>query len=253
MSYFTFDGKNVFYEESGVGTPLLLMHGNTASSKMYNEISKRYASDFNVIMIDFLGHGRSDRLSEFPTDLWFYEAQQVISFLRYKDYKNVYIIGSSGGAIVALNVALEAPELVGKIIADSFEGEKADKRFTRQLIMDRNKAVNDDAARGFFEYMHGSDWKNIVENDTEAIIRHEKEIGNFFHKPLSELKADLMLTGSKKDSFMYKISDNYYETVYSQILKQIPHGKMHLFESGDHPAFITNSLLFYDISMDFFN
>ena len=251
MSYYTFDSSKIYYEEFGNGKPLLLLHGNTASSRMFGEIINKYESDFKVVLIDFLGHGRSDRLGEFPADLWYYEARQVIAFLRYKQYENVNIIGSSGGAIVALNVALEAPELVGKLIADSFEGEKADKKFVDRLISDRSNALKKEAARGFYAYMHGVDWEKIVENDTSAIMRHEKEIGNFFHRPLSELRAEVLLTGSKKDSFMYSVYDNYYETVYSQMLKQIPNAKMYLFESGDHPAIITNAEAFYNLSIDF--
>lgn len=251
MSYFSFDGKNIFYEEFGSGIPLLFLHGNTASSKMYGEISKKYVHDFKVILIDFLGHGYSDRLSEFPADLWYYEAQQVIAFLRHKCYKKANLIGSSGGALVALNVALEAPELVAKVIADSFEGEKSDKRFTENLLSDRNKAMNDEGAKGFYAFMHGEDWENVVRNDTLAVIKHGKEIGRFFHRPLSQLKSEVLLTGSKNDSFMYSISDNYYETVYGKMLEQIPGSKMHLFESGDHPAIITNSDLFYGVSMEF--
>jgi len=52
---------------------------------------------------------------------------------------------------------------------------------------------------------------------------------------------------------MYRISDNYYEVIYSKMLELMPNAKIHLFNSGDHPAIITNSQLFYDISMDFFN
>ena len=251
MSFFTFDGKKVYYEEFGSGTPLLFLHGNTASSKMFGEISKKYVHDFKVILIDFLGHGYSDRLSEFPADLWFYEAQQIIAFLRYKCYKKANLIGSSGGALVALNVALEAPELVAKVIADSFEGEKTDKRFTENLLSDRKKALNDEGAKGFYAFMHGDDWENVVKNDTLAIIKHGNEIGSFFHRSLTQVKSDVLLTGSKKDRFMYSISNNYYETVYGKILEQIPGSRMYLFESGDHPAIITNSDLFYDISREF--
>ena len=75
MSYFLFDNKKVFYNEFGMGTPLLFLHGNTASSMMFFEIVEKYKDNFKVILIDFLGHGKSDRLSEFPADLWFYEAQ----------------------------------------------------------------------------------------------------------------------------------------------------------------------------------
>ena len=65
MSFFIFDKKRMFYEEKGEGTPLLILHGNTSSSKMFSGFADRYCTDFMVVLIDFLGHGRSDRLSEF--------------------------------------------------------------------------------------------------------------------------------------------------------------------------------------------
>lgn len=68
MSYFIFDSKRVYYHEVGTGKPLLFLHGNTASSKMCEQIAEKYQKDYNVILIDFLGHGQSDRLSEFPAD-----------------------------------------------------------------------------------------------------------------------------------------------------------------------------------------
>lgn len=251
MSYFLFDNKRIYYHESGTGKPLLFLHGNTASSKMCEQIAEKYQKDFKVILIDFLGHGQSDRLEEFPADLWFYEAQQVISFLKEKQYRDVYIIGSSGGAMVAMNVALEAPELVGKVIVDSFEGEEANPKFTENLLLDRQSAKADQNARAFYSYMHGSDWEQIVDNDTNAIIRHANEIGQFFHKPLQDLKADVLFTGSWEDAFMSAISDNYLETVYKDMLHKIGHGKMYLFPTGGHPAMITNQDEFYKISMEF--
>lgn len=251
MSYFTFENKNIYYTETGRGKPLLFLHGNTASSNMYLQIAEKYMKDYNVILIDFLGHGKSDRLNEFPVDLWFYEAQQVITFLTEKQYTDVNIIGSSGGAMVAINVALEVPQLVGKVIADSFQGEKAHKTFTENLLSDRELAKSDNNARMFYSYMHGDDWEHIVDNDTTAIIRHEREIGQFFHKSLDVLKTDILLTGSREDDFMSAVSDNYLETVYENMIQKIGHGKIYLFKSGGHPAMITNQEEFYKVSMDF--
>ena len=251
MSFFTYEDKKVYYEESGSGTPLLILHGNTASSGMYAEAAQRYSKDHKVILIDFLGHGQSDRLDVFPADLWFYEACQVIAFLREKDYKGVNIIGSSGGAMVAINVALEAPELVDRVIADSFEGEKASDKFTAGLLADRANAKDNPGARGFYEYMHGADWESVVDNDTSAIMRHAAEIGDFFHKPVTELKAKLLLTGSKEDRFMYSISDEYYEKTYGAIISKVPGAQMHLFDKGDHPAMLSDFDDFYQISMEF--
>ena len=252
MSYFVFDHKRVYYEEAGTGKPLLFLHGNTASSNMYAQIAERYSQDYRAIRIDFLGHGKSDRLDEFPADLWFYEAQQVIAFLREKQYKAVNIIGSSGGAIVAINAALEAPELVAKVIADSFQGEKAQKAFTQNLLIDRETAKADPGARGFYEYMHGGDWEQVLDCDTAAIIRHEREIGRFFHKPLHEMKADILLTGSREDAFMSAMSEDYLENTYADMLRKMGHGRMHMFHSGGHPAMMTNQDAFYRISMEFF-
>ena len=252
MSYFRFNDKQIYYAECGAGTPLLFLHGNTASSNMFTEIVDKYRKSFKVVLIDFLGHGESDRLKEFPTDLWFNEAEQVIAFLHEKQYTNVNIIGSSGGALVAINVALEAPSLVNKVIADSFEGEKALKAFTERVKEDREHSKQDENTKMFYIYMHGSDWEQVVDNDTNAIVRHDKEIGVFFHKPLQHLKADVLLTGSKQDEFVSTIAPNYFEEVYGEMIKKIGHGKSHLFNAGGHPAMLTNPEEFYQLSMDFF-
>ncbi len=81
------------------------------------------------------------------------------------------------------------PELINKVIADSFEGEKPFEAFTENVKADRNFSKHDENAKMFYAFMHGSDWEQIVDNDTNAIIRHEKEIDVFFHKPLQFLKA----------------------------------------------------------------
>ena len=35
MSFFSYKNKKIYYEESGEGIPLLLLHGNTGSSRMF--------------------------------------------------------------------------------------------------------------------------------------------------------------------------------------------------------------------------
>ena len=143
MSYFEFDGKNVFYQEIGDGRPLLLLHGNTASSKMFEPVIEMYTGIRKVVLIDFLGHGRSQRLERFPADLWFYESQQVVKLIEHLRYDRVDLIGSSGGALVAINVALERPDLVGKVVADSFEGEVPLEEFVANAEGERRLSKED--------------------------------------------------------------------------------------------------------------
>lgn len=125
-----------------------------------------------------------EEIGEGKPILWFDESQQVISFLKEKKYSGVNLIGTSGGALVAINTALEAPELVDKVIADSFQGEKPLKDFTKNIIKDRELSKQDKNAQMFYKYMQGEDWKNVVDNDTKAVFEHERTIGKFFHKPL---------------------------------------------------------------------
>ena len=38
MSFFNYKNKKVYYEEIGTGKPVLLLHGNTASSNMFLDV-----------------------------------------------------------------------------------------------------------------------------------------------------------------------------------------------------------------------
>lgn len=66
MSYFTYQSKRIFYSETGNGNPVIMLHGDTASSTMFEMLLPLYQENFKVILIDFLGNGKSDRVNEFP-------------------------------------------------------------------------------------------------------------------------------------------------------------------------------------------
>lgn len=251
MSFFNYQSNKVYYKEVGEGRPLLLLHGNTASSNMFTDIVSDFSVEHKVILIDFLGHGMSDRLGKFPVDLWYDEAQQVIQFLKEKRYKDVDLIGSSGGALVAINVALEAPELVHKVIADSFEGEKALEAFTHNIKESRSASKLNPGAKMFYYAMHGDDWETVVDNDTQAISEHAEKTKFFFHKPLSALRADILLTGSMEDEFVSSIGCEFYQNAYADIVQKIGHGGIYLFQTGGHPAMLSNRNEFTRLASNF--
>ena len=70
MLYFIYQSKKIYYSEQGSGMPVVFLHGDTASSKMFELLLPLYTDNFKVILIDFLGNGKSDRVEEFPVDLW---------------------------------------------------------------------------------------------------------------------------------------------------------------------------------------
>ncbi len=50
---------------------------------------------------------------------------------------------------------------------------------------------------------------------------------------------------------MSAVADDYLENTYKDMIQKIGHGIIHLFNTGGHPAMITNQDEFYKISRDF--
>ena len=162
MSYFIYYGKNIFYTESGNGEPCIFLHGNTASSKMFKYLLPLYTDDLNAISIDFLGNGKSDRITKFPDELWIDQGHQIVELCRTLNYGKVNLIGTSGGAYAAINAALETPELFKKVVADSFDGNSLPKGFADGIIRERQFAKSNEQARGFYEWCQGEDWEYVL-------------------------------------------------------------------------------------------
>lgn len=144
MSYFKFENKKVYYNIIGEGQPLVLLHGNTTSSKMFEMILSLYTNDFKVIVIDFLGHGQSERVNIFPSDMYEWEARQVIALLDHLNIGKASLVGTSGGAWVAIDVALMREDLVYKVVADSFDGRRFADDFVDRLLKERKNAKLDE-------------------------------------------------------------------------------------------------------------
>ena len=124
MAYFHYQSNKIFYKEAGVGTPLIMLHGDTASSVMFEFILPLYQENFRVILMDFLGNGRSDRVLAFPENLWITQAEQVVALIEHLQLAQVHLLGTSGGAWVAVTTALKRPDLISKVVADSFHGRR---------------------------------------------------------------------------------------------------------------------------------
>ena len=250
MSYFDYNGNKIYYEETGKGKPLILLHGNTASGKMFAPIIPLFSEKYHVITLDFLGCGKSDRLSKWPADLWYEWSKQVIALCDYKGFEKTDLIGCSGGAIVALNIALEYPERVNAAVADSFEGIHASPSVTEQIRAGRNYAKQNEGFCSTLKSMHGDDWEKVLDADTEAVVRHARTVGAFFHRSFTELRSGILLTGSAEDEIFQK---GHYEKLFHDICLQTGFAKKIIFEHGRHPSMMSNMEEFVSVCMGFFD
>ena len=249
MSYFKYNGKKIYYEEHGTGEALLLLHGNTVSSKFFAPVISVFAEKYHVITLDFLGCGQSDRINEWPADLWYEWSRQVMALCGELRLFKVKLIGCSGGALVAINAALEQPKLIECVVADSFEGLKADSEITEQIRTGRSFAKQNPGFRSMLTAMHGEDWESVVDADTEAVVAHAKTIGSFFHKPMEELKVSCLLTGSAEDEMF---PEGHCEKLFTDICERTKIAKSHIFEHGGHPAMMSNMEEFISLCEKYF-
>ena len=140
MSFFPYGSHQIYFESHGSGKPLVLLHGNTASCRMFDPIIPMLAEKYHVITMNFLGCGRSDHLAYWPSDLWYEWARQVRALCEHLGLSKVYLVGTSGGALAAINAALEYPQLVRAAAADSFAGISADPTVTQDIQAGRVQA-----------------------------------------------------------------------------------------------------------------
>lgn len=242
MPHFNFQGNRIHYKLSGNGEPLLLAHGNSVSSRMFSSVIGLYSKKYQVITFDFPGHGKSSRVEKFATDFWFYNSQVANALLEELKLEKVNVIGTSGGALVAINLALEHPEKVKFLIADSFEGDYPLESYIKTIREDRERDKKKWMAKFYWWYFHGWDWKKVVDLDTDVNIAFAKTGKSFFHKPISELNVPTLLTGSMQDEYC-----NHLDKIYSNLQQKNPALNIHLFEKGNHPAMLSNKKEFFQL------
>jgi len=116
---FRHEGFRLVYDEYGTGPrPLVLLPGLLLNRKMHAPLAQALAERGNhVYVLDFLGHGDSDR----PRDMARYTmpllGDQVIGLLDHLELDEVVLGGTSLGANVSLDVMTKVPErLRGAIV-----------------------------------------------------------------------------------------------------------------------------------------
>ena len=108
--YLTTSGAEIYYEQYGSCTPLLILHGNSQSLAVFYPFLRTFLPDFQVILMDSRGHGRS-RLSV-HTALHGFSTEDMADDV-------IHLLGFSDGANIGLEIACKYPERLKKLICIS--------------------------------------------------------------------------------------------------------------------------------------
>lgn len=111
--YFAYGRYRLGYETYGdiSGVPALLVHGILLDAGINRGIARRMAGEgYRVILLDLLGHGRSDKTTDPKEHRAEFYADQVIAALDHFGIDKALVGGMSLGSITALHVAQKAPQ-----------------------------------------------------------------------------------------------------------------------------------------------
>jgi 3-oxoadipate enol-lactonase len=108
------NGLNIFYEVAGEGPPIVLLHANPFDHTMWVYQIAHFSRRFKVVAIDLRGYGRSDKPEQPFTfaDM----ANDILAVIRDERIDRAALAGVSIGATLALQIALDHPELVRALI-----------------------------------------------------------------------------------------------------------------------------------------
>jgi pimeloyl-ACP methyl ester carboxylesterase len=111
------NGVDIYYEVYGEGNgdPVVLIHGGLSNGDHFVNQIPALAENHAVIVMDSRGHGRSS-FNETPIS---YEvmAADVLGLLDHLEIDKASIVGWSDGGIIGLEIAINNPDRLDKVVA----------------------------------------------------------------------------------------------------------------------------------------
>ncbi|MGZ3963291.1 MAG: alpha/beta fold hydrolase [Flavisolibacter sp.] len=113
-SYASVNGLRLYHEVSGIGKPLILLHGGVGASEMFGPVIPNLAKNRQVIAVHLQGHGRTadiDRPLSFEM-----MSDDIAELIELLNFEKADVLGYSLGGGVALQTAIRRPDMIRKLI-----------------------------------------------------------------------------------------------------------------------------------------
>lgn len=107
----TLNGARIHYERSGKGFPVLFIHAGIADSRMWEPQAKAFDKQFDMVRPDLRGFGDT-ALPPAP----YSGIADLVALLDHLRIDRAHVVGCSMGGTLAIDLALEHPQLVGRLV-----------------------------------------------------------------------------------------------------------------------------------------
>jgi pimeloyl-ACP methyl ester carboxylesterase len=135
------NGIELYYEITGSGETLLLLHGHGSSTRDWAYQVDYFAKKYQVITLDMRGCGRSSK-PKGPYSLRMF-AEDTAAFLQKMEFAPAHVMGISMGGMVTLELALGFPHLVKSLVLINTYPEMRVETWKERLMVWRRFLVLD--------------------------------------------------------------------------------------------------------------
>jgi esterase len=208
----------LFFRESGMGRPMIILHGLFGSSDNWFTLAKTFAETHHVYLIDQRNHGQSPHSDEFNYKIL---TDDLYEFVKEHQIIDPIIIGHSMGGKTAMNFAVKYPSLVQTLIVvdivpktypihhdrilegmDSIPTEKLQTRIEADEILSKFVAYPETRQFLLKNLLRkpggvGFQWKINL----PAIDKHIEEIGQGMQYEGSYAGPTIFIMGERSDYF----------------------------------------------------
>ncbi|MCP8323654.1 MAG: alpha/beta hydrolase [Candidatus Methylarchaceae archaeon HK02M2] len=228
----------IYYEITGEGEPLLLVHGLGSSTRDWEEQVPIFSQKYQVITVDIRGHGQTDKpkgpysISKFAKDI----AELVMSL----GFTSVNALGLSLGGMIAIQLTIDYPELIKTLVIANTDAVSRDLALLEKIKSDRIKAIKSRGMRGMGEVLapalfikpeHEELRKKFVErwaeNNQEAYINALKSIAGWnVADQLHTIKCPTLVLASDEDYTPVSVKE--------EMVKQIQNSQVIVIKDARH-------------------
>lgn len=109
--YIPLDGDSIYYEVSGSGPALVLIHDGMVDSQIWKDQVAYFSKKYRVVTYDRRGYGKSSAATGSSTRL-----DALTALFNYLKIEKAAVIGMSAGGRLAINFTLVHPEKVSSLM-----------------------------------------------------------------------------------------------------------------------------------------
>jgi 3-oxoadipate enol-lactonase len=135
----------VYYEETGSGEPLVLLHAAVADSRQWDANVGAFAERYRVIRYDMQGFGKTPA-AEQPVR----RADELRELLQTLNVKRAHLVGVSNGGSTAIDFAVVYPEMVVAlvVVAPGLSGFEPRDKAALDAMLEADQREEAAVARG---------------------------------------------------------------------------------------------------------